>query len=740
MQLRTRRVRPGLSSRSPFSQAFRKPAQMSRISTLPNAEFPVPSSLSRVVDLAQNLWWSWHPEGRDLWSILGPTEWEKYHNPIDLLSSIDRMQWRQLEQLETVHEAYKRAISAFDRYMEGRETWMDRQDAEMRGPVAYFCTEFGVHPSMPLYSGGLGILAGDHAKSASDLGIPFVGVGLMYRRGYFRQEMDPNGDQQHIYPTLDVRRLPIRPVAGPGGGQLKVFVEMPGRDVVSAVWKLDVGRTELLLLDTDIPDNALSDRPITHQLYVSGREMRFCQELILGVGGVRALNALGVEPAMFHINEGHAAMSNLERAAIEVESGMSLEDARTALREQTLFTLHTPVPAGNETFDRSIAEKYLGPWAGRLEISTDELMGLAQAHEGNATFDLGALAIRFASIVNGVSEKHGEVSTESWDHLIGGPAASVTNGVHTPTWLGRDAGAILIRGLGRSWPTRILENPARLDEARELSASTIWNVHQSRKDIFTRFARGRLRSQMARHGASPDELRAVDSMLPGDRLTLGFARRFATYKRATLMFRDRGRVRDILTNPDRPVQIVFAGKAHPADKLGQAFIRELSELSKSDEFRGHVYVLEDYDARVARFLVQGVDVWVNNPRPPMEASGTSGMKAAINGVPNLSVLDGWWIEGFNGVNGWSFGLDDANPDYDGADHHDAYDFYHILADQVAPLYYDIDAESGLPLGWIEVMREAILTSINDFSTHRMVSDYCELAYFPMGASNSDKAN
>ncbi len=365
-----------------------------------------------------------------------------------------------------------------------------------------------------------------------------------------------------------------------------------------------------------------------------------------------------------------------------------------------------------------------------------ELLELASAHEGeHTTFDLGALAIRFASITNGVSKKHAEVSTESWHHLIGGPAAAVTNGVHTPTWIGRDGGATLVRTFGKSWPTKILENPSVLDQGYEIADSVYWKAHQSRKEIFARFARGRLRGQFARHGASPDELRSVDAMLPTDRLTLGFARRFATYKRATLMFRDRHRLRDILTNPERPVQVVFAGKAHPADKLGQAFIRELAELSQSDEFRGHIYLLEDYDARVARFMVQGVDVWVNNPRPPMEASGTSGMKAAINGVPNLSVLDGWWIEGYNGKNGWVFGSDHPQSDYEAADHHDAYDFYDVLEHEVAPLFYDVDPDDGLPHGWIGVMKEATLSSINTFSTHRMVADYCDLAYFPMGASN-----
>jgi starch phosphorylase len=709
---------------------------MQTIPTLPDTEFSVPSSLERLVDLSYNLWWSWHAEGRELWSTVDPMGWEQYHNPIELLDAVDRHHWQAIEQLETVQDRYLAALQEFDRYMSGRETWYDRSGMELSGPVAYLCTEFGVHQSLPFYSGGLGILAGDHAKSASDLGIPFVGVGLLYRRGYFRQEVDLDGDQQHFYPTLDLRRLPVRPVASPVGGQLKVPIEFPGRVVHAAVWKLDVGRTQLLLLDTDIAENHPADRPITHQLYVAGREMRFCQELVLGIGAVRALDALGIEPSVWHVNEGHAAMSALERAARLVESGTGFDDAVAGLRDATVFTLHTPVPAGNEVFDRSIATRYLGPWAERLGVSIEDLLALARAREdGDQPFDLGALAIRFASVVNGVSQRHGEIVTRDWHHLIGGQASAVTNGVHTPTWIGRDAGRILVRNFGRHWPTRLLENGGLLEQARELPAGTIWRAHEARKQIFVRFARGRVRAQMARQGASPDDLRAVEHMLDPERLTIGFARRFATYKRATLMFTDRERLHALLTNPDQPIQIVFAGKAHPADQYGQAFIREITDISRTPEFRGHVYFLEDYDARIARFMVQGTDVWVNNPRPPMEASGTSGMKAAINGTLNLSVLDGWWIEGYNGRNGWAFGSPESNGDWGAADHADANSFYDLLSGEVAPLFYDRDDE-GLPLGWIERMRESIMSSLVRFSTHRMVADYAEMAYFPLGSPDA----
>lgn len=702
-----------------------------QIPTLPNAELTVPQSLGRLVDLAHNLWWSWHAEGRDLWVQIDPVGWERYHNPIDLLASIDRMQWRVIEQIEAVHERYQAAVTEFDKYMKSRETWFDRQLVDLPGPVAYLCTEFGVHDSLPFYSGGLGILAGDHLKSSTDLGIPLVAAGLLYRRGYFRQEVGMEGHQQHIYPTLDLRSLPVRPVAA-GSGQLKIPIEFPGREVHAAVWKLDVGRVPLLLLDTDIPENDPADRPITHQLYVAGREMRFCQELVLGVGSVRALEALGISPSVWHVNEGHAAMSLLERSAVGVERGADLAAARESIRSSTVFTLHTPVPAGNEVFDGTIARKYLGPWAQRIGVGMDELMGMASADGENLQrFDLGALAIRFASVVNGVSKRHGEVVSEDWRQLIGHEAIAVTNGVHTPTWIGRAGAQILVRNLGRSWPTKLLESPQLLDKGRDIGDATIWRAHESRKEIFVRFARGRLRRQMARHGASPDELRSIESQLSPDWLTLGFARRFATYKRATLMFSDWDRLRAILKDPDRPVQVVFAGKAHPADQHGQAFIRQIVELSRSEEFRGHVHFLEDYDARIARFMVQGVDVWVNNPRPPMEASGTSGMKAAINGSLNLSVLDGWWLEGYNGRNGWAFGSADPNGDWGAADHHDATSFYDTLGNEVAPLFYDRNAD-GIPEGWVERMRESITSTLHQFSAHRMVADYCGEAYFPLG--------
>ncbi|MGA7273192.1 MAG: alpha-glucan family phosphorylase [Acidimicrobiia bacterium] len=702
---------------------------LSGIPVLNHLDYPVPGSLARIVDLAHNLWWSWDEAGPSLWAALDTDVWESTHNPIDIIRTIEPHRWAKLDELESVQERYADAVNRYDRYMTDDDTWFQRKQRPVSGPIAYLCTEFGVHNSLPLYSGGLGILAGDHVKSASDLGLPLVAVGLFYRHGYFRQEVDADGDQQHISPILDPIRMPIRPVASPTGGQLRVTIDLADRILTVAVWRLAVGRVPLLLLDTDIPENDTSDRPITHTLYVRGREMRFLQELVLGVGAVRALQALGITPAVWHTNEGHAALSVLERTAREMDAGADFETASKQIRANTVFTLHTPVPAGNETFERWISEKYLGLWATRLGTDLDGLFELGRSHT-DTHFDLGALAIRFSTVVNGVSRRHGQVVTRDWSWLIGHDAVSVTNGVHTPTWVGRGEARLLRTFYGARWPATLLEQPDLLRRVEELPASEIWSIHQHRKAALLRFARGRLRRQFARHGAAPDELRAIDRLLAPDTLTLGFARRFAAYKRATLMFRDVDRMIAILTNPARPVQVIFAGKAHPADEHGQALIRHLVELSRIPELAGHLFMLEDYDARMARFLVQGCDVWVNNPRPPMEASGTSGIKAAMNGVLNLSILDGWWEEGFDGHNGWAFGGEDATDHIEATDAHDADDFYRILADEVAPKFYERDGE-GIPTEWVTMMRRSIMSTLVPFSSHRMISDYVEAAYGPL---------
>ena len=703
------------------------------IPVINSGDFRIPEAFSRLHDLAYNLWWSWDRTAFQLWRQLDPILWERYRNPVEILAAIEESTWESLAESEMFHDLYSETVRRFDTYMASEDTWYDREYNDvLTGPIAYLCAEYGVHTSNPGYSGGLGVLAGDHAKSASDLGLPFLGTGLLYRRGYFRQHLDIDGTQQHHYPIVDVSRLPVRPVMAPTGGHLKVPIEFPGRTVQVAVWSFNVGRVPILLLDTDIAANDPADRPITHTLYVRGREMRFCQEYILGVGSVRAIAALGIDPATWHVNEGHAAMSILERIASQVEAGRSLDTASISVKRRTVFTLHTPVPAGNETFDYAMVEKYLSHWPQRVGVDMAHLRHLGSSErEGDDNFDLGALAIKHAAIVNGVSKKHAEIVSRDWEHLLNGEAIAVTNGVHPATWVGRDTSRMLTKSLGSDWENRLVEDPTSASMIMDVSDEEMWERRLDRKNMLARFTRARLRSQGARHGQSPDELRSVERALPPERLTIGFARRFATYKRATLLFHNVPWLQSILTDPDRPVQIVFAGKAHPADRLGQGYIQHIVELSKTPELRGHIHVLEDYDLRMAKFLTQGVDIWLNTPRPPQEASGTSGMKASMNGGLNLSIADGWWIEGYNGKNGWIFGSDQENHDYGAADNEDAVALYKLLQEEIVPLYYDRGAD-GIPHGWINMLKEAIASSIYDFSTHRMVQDYTNKAYIPVG--------
>jgi starch phosphorylase len=486
----------------------------------------------------------------------------------------------------------------------------------------------------------------------------------------------------------------------------------------------------VLLIDTDIPDNAPYDRPITHTLYVRGREMRFVQEYVLGVAGVRVLRALGLEPAAWHVNEGHAALSLLERLSEAVASGLPLHDAEQPIRSTTLFTLHTPVPAGNEVFDFPVVEKYLNRIPARLGTDLAYLQRMGSAHDGEEhVFNMTALAIRLSSFVNGVSRRHADIVSRDWEHLLVGPAAAITNGIHTPTWISRAGGRAIAEEVGLNWHDRLVKNPD-LAIQLDMSDERLWEIQKSNKEVLTRFARGRILRQRARHGASPDELRAIDQILPPDRLTIGFARRFTAYKRALLLFHNVPWLQAILTNPERPVQVIFAGKAHPADLEGQGLIRRIVELSRTPELSGHIFFLENYDLRMARFLVQGVDVWLNNPRPPLEASGTSGMKAAVNGGLNLSILDGWWLEGHNGENGWAFGMEWGNGDHAAQDNEDATSLYRTLQDEVVPRYYERD-EHGIPRARTAMMQAAIRSTLFAFSTDRMVQEYAEQAYVPL---------
>ena len=705
----------------------------------PLADIELPREVSRLRDLAYNLWWSWNPHARRMFSHIQPALWAMYRNPVELLINIEPHHWETLLEDDVFLTMYKSVLREFDTYMKSTGTaWFGKNHPNYDGgPFAYFSCEFGFHESLRTYSGGLGILSGDHCKSASDLGLPFIGIGPLYRRGYFEQDIEPDGRQQHSYPAYDFARLPILPLLGDDGRHLTVSVPFPGRNVYVRVWLAQVGRVPVLLLDTDTPKNAPADRPITGQLYVSGREMRICQELVIGLGGVRVLQALGIAPACWHMNEGHCAFLTLERIRDHVQAGLSFAEACQAVKKNSVFTTHTPVPAGNEAFDIGLVRKYFTDYCTQTGITSDQLvdLGLATPGHQDQQFSMTVLAIRLSSYENAVSQLHGKVSNDMWRYLFpdlkanAQPIKAITNGVHTQTWLGYQMSDVFDRYLTPAWRDNLLDDIFWKRGVANIPDQELWEVHQLQKENLVRFTRGRVLSQLARHGCSPDELRELEGLLNPEWLTIGFARRFATYKRADLLFRDFDRLCRILKNSARPVQMIFAGKAHPADKPGQELIRRIFEVSRHTALRGQIVFLENYNMRVARMLVQGVDVWLNNPRRPHEASGTSGMKVPVNGGINFSIPDGWWCEVQNPEAGWTIGNGQNSDNHDAQDYEDSESLYNILENKIAPLYYQRDAD-GLPHGWIKMMKASLATVLPRFSTARMVRDYAVEAYLP----------
>lgn len=709
-----------------------------RIPSAAPAVVRVPPGLEGLHRLAYNLWWTWHPQAKALFARLDQVAWGRHKNPIPVL--MGPVRWAEFLDSSDFMAEYAEVIGEFDRYLSnGSDHWFHQHHArKLSGPIAYFCAEYGLHESLGIYSGGLGVLAGDHLKTASDMALPLVGVGLLYRRGYFRQTIDADGHQEHAYPNYDLSRLPLQRALDREGNHLTVTVELPGRDVRADVWTAQIGRVPLLLLDTDTPENADGDRPITHQLYVRGREMRLHQELILGVGGVRAIRALGIEPAVWHLNEGHSAFLLAERAREMVAVGVPLEDAFARIRRDSVFTIHTPISAGNERFDAGLVRRVAGallegddrPNTGGVRL--DRVLEIGLGTDGDSSqFDMTAFSLRLTSGANAVSKLHGSTANGTWSGVVQHEILGVTNGIHTPTWVGTPLRELLSRYLGAEldhldpatatsrWWERIARIPA----------AELWEAHLRQKGELSHFARRRLRAQFARHGEPPAVLDELDRVLDPDVLTIGFARRFATYKRAGMIFTDMDRLARLVHATDRPVQVVFAGKAHPADRPGQQVIQEIFARTRSAALRGRVFILEDYDMRIARFLVQGVDVWLNNPRRPLEASGTSGMKSAANGGVNVSVLDGWWDEGFVGDNGWAIGGRETNPDEAAQDWADAQDLYRILESEVVPAYYERDAD-GLPAAWIGWMRRSMAAAMWRFSTTRMLHEYAEKLYLP----------
>jgi starch phosphorylase len=710
----------------------------SQIRTRPTARIEIPLQFLRLRDMAYNLWWTWSPRAHRLFHSIDPQRWVHYRNPIELLVDMEPERWQRLQADPDFIRAYREMIERFDLYVAPDEpTWFERaHPGYAGGPIAYFSTEFGWHECLQIYSGGLGVLSGDHTKAASDLGLPFVGVGLMYKHGYFRQTVDADGQQQHFYPDYDLHRVPLRPVMGPGDKELQVGVPFPDRTVRVRVWKADVGRVPVLLLDTDVPQNDPADRPITSILYIRGREMRLCQEIVLGLGGYEVLRALGIEPSIWHMNEGHSALLSLARLRETMrENALSFEEALRAVSRNTVFTTHTPVPAGNESFDADLVRRYFAGWAESAGIDLEALIGLGRAHEHDlGSFNMTALALRSSERVNGVSELHGRIADEMWGHL---PTAHgkrsvehVTNGVHLPTWLGPELGGLLRERLGAGFEYRVL-NGGFADAVRSTPDHELWRAHREQKSRLIGFLRNRVRHQWARHGRSPGDLRRLDGLFDPEVLVVGFARRFATYKRADLLLADFERFKRIACNAERPVQFVFAGKAHPADRPGQDLIRRIWEATQNPELQGRLLFVENYDMRIGRFLVQGVDLWLNNPTRPMEASGTSGMKAAINGGLNCSVLDGWWCEGYDPSHGWTIGPAGETSEGAWLNDGDADSLYRLFEEEIVPCYYQRD-ESGLPREWIARMKEAIATLSPQFCTQRMVQEYVERFYLPAG--------
>ncbi|MFZ5623240.1 MAG: alpha-glucan family phosphorylase [Gemmatimonadota bacterium] len=694
----------------------------------------LPPELSGLADVAYNLSWSWNRDARTLLRLIDEPVWHlTRHNPIALLESTSAERLRECAADPVFMEQYRKVMAWREREAKSDGTWFERTwPGHAAGPVAYFCAEFGFHSSVPIYSGGLGVLAGDHIKTSSDLGVPTVGVGLFYLKGYFDQRVRLDGWQEDSDETFDVANTPLRPVPGPGGKPYLATVMTFGRPVHIRAWRMHVGRVPIYLLDTNLEENDPADRALLSKLYAGGPDLRLRQEWLLGVGGVRVLRALGIHPAAWHANEGHAAFMLLERLREQVGQGAAFGDAVARVRASSIFTTHTPVPAGHDAFTHDqVVECSSGFW-NELGVSREAMLGLGcHPVRDHGLFHMSVLAIRLSSRVNGVSRVHGAVSRDLWKDLWPGrapdsvPIGHVTNGVHLATWMANPVMELLDRHLGPDWGAR-QDDPALWDQVLDLDDAGLWEVHFALKKVLFNLIREEARRGFTHRWSEAAQVVGAGTLLDPNAFTIGFARRFATYKRSDLIFRDVERLRRLLTDPWRPVQIVFAGKAHPADTPGKEMLRSVYRFTRDPRFEGRVAFVEDYDMHVAHTLVQGVDLWLNLPRVPLEASGTSGMKAALNGVPQLSTLDGWWAEGYTGDNGWAIPV---ATDPDRADQADADALYTLLEREVVPLFYDRDA-SGLPRGWIRRMKQAMRVVGQRFTTQRMLCEYVRDYYLP----------
>ncbi|MFV0446724.1 MAG: alpha-glucan family phosphorylase [Planctomycetaceae bacterium] len=699
----------------------------------------------KLTELASNLWWSWQPEVTSIFRQIDPPLWSDLgHNPILLLREYtpEKLEIRARDEVlhSRIHGAYRR----WQEYMSSDETWGDTHAGVLgHRPVAYISAEFGLHESLRIYSGGLGVLAGDHLKSASDLGIPLVGVGLFYHEGYFNQLIDPNGWQQEEYTFAEPRDLPLKPALDSSGEQVVIVVETRSGNISARIWRVDVGRVALYLLDTNIAENSTEDRKLTARLYGGDQRTRIRQEVMLGVGGVRALTALGILPRVVHMNEGHSAFAPLEVIRRRMQDdGMSFDEALRETRSSCVFTTHTPVPAGHDRFDGGLMEDHLGPLREKLGLDFNGLMGMGRVDPQNhgETFCMTVLAFKTSRRANAVSNLHGVVSRRMWRHLWPWrsdeeiPVGHITNGVHVGTWLAQQMRVLYDKVLPPNWFLRSGE-PDVWASFEHVTPGELWETHQALKNRLITYARHRLTKQAIRHRLSDSEIAELQNVLDPNALLIGFARRFAPYKRADLVLQDIDNLSRMITDVEQPVQFIFSGKAHPRDDLGKEILQRIVRLCKDARFKGRVVFLEDYDINIGRHLVQGVDVWLNNPRRPLEASGTSGQKVVLNGGLNCSILDGWWAEAFDGTNGFAIGTGLTHVDQGVQDGRDADALQKVLHEEVIPLYYQRDSHD-LPVEWIRRMIRCVRTLGWRFNADRMVMDYVNHSYIPAAGGPS----
>ena len=700
----------------------------------------LPKRIGRINEIANNLWWSWNTDFLRLFKVIDIDLWERCNkNPVKFLKAVAQDKLEAASKDIQFLKEYDKVVADFDGYMNSKNTWFSAKYPENKGDlIAYFSAEYGLDQTIAIYSGGLGILSGDHLKSASDLGIPLVAVGLLYKNGYFNQRIDKYGMQQAEYRDLDLYDLPINPVKDIDGNDLIIYIKFPRRRIYLKVWEINVGRIKLYLMDSDIDLNNDEDRDTTARLYGGDQEMRIRQEIILGMGGVNLLRRLGLNPTVYHMNEGHSAFLNLEVIKnIIKEKQVSFEVARDIASSKTVFTTHTPVPAGNDIFPIGLVEKYFKDFWPRLGLSREEFLKLGmKPQEGlNSGFNMGIFALKIAGKKNGVSKLHGEVSRELfsdvWPHIAPSesPITYVTNGVHTCTWLAPKLKDLYNKYLIPYWQDNIHEDYV-WEKIKTIPDDKLWKVHMDRKAKLIALVKENVTRRLRREGVSYDEIVEATSKLNPEALTIGFARRFATYKRATLIFKDLERITQILNDENKPVQLIFAGKAHPADREGADLIKYIHEISMKPQFKGKIFILENYNIEISRYMVSGVDIWLNNPRRPMEASGTSGQKASVNGVVNFSVLDGWWAEGYNQKNGWSIGTNKEYSSYEEQDRADSESIYYTLENKIIPTYYNKDKD-GISKGWMELMKNSIMSTGGKYSTARMLVDYTNQLYIPL---------